>query len=229
MNNDIFSNSVATGNYVCPFCSANIPLYNDTHREVECYFNVNVPHYVNDTFTNRAIINIHMYYCPQCRKVSFVAVGDCALEDVIVPIYPNSNAKQFPEYVPEAIRKDYEEAYSIVNLSPKASATLSRRCLQGMIRDFWNIHKHRLVDEIDELQTLIPTAQWKAITALRKIGNIGAHMEQDVNTIINVDIGEAEKLLKLIELLIDKWYIARHDEEKLLTEISDIADTKTKL
>ena len=28
---------------------------------------------------------------------------------------------------------DYEEACAIVNLSPKASATLSRRCLQGMI------------------------------------------------------------------------------------------------
>lgn len=227
MNTDIYSNSVATGNYICPFCSANIPLYNDTHRKVECYFNAKVPHYVSDNFVNQAVINMHMYYCPQCRKVSFVAVGDCILKDVIVPIYPNSNAKQFPEYIPEAIRKDYEEAYSIVNLSPKASATLSRRCLQGMIRDFWNIRKHRLVDEIDELQALIPPAQWKAINALRKIGNIGAHMEQDVNTIINVDIGEAEKLLKLIELLIDKWYIARHDEETLLAEISDIADNKS--
>lgn len=229
MNDDIYSNSVATGNYICPFCSANIPLYNDTHRKVECYFNANVPHYVNDNFVNQAVVNIHMYYCPQCRKVSFVAVGDCILEDIIVPIYPNSNAKQFPEYIPEAIRKDYEEAYSIVNLSPKASATLSRRCLQGMIRDFWNIHKHRLVDEINELQSLIPPAQWKAITALRKIGNIGAHMEQDVNTIINVDIGEAEKLLKLIELLIDKWYIARHDEEELLSDISELADNKAKI
>lgn len=226
MSNDIYSNSVSNGNYLCPFCNANIPLYNDTHRKIECYFNAKVPHYVNDDFVNQALINIHMYYCPQCRKVSFVAVGDCILKDVVVPIYPISNAKQFPEYVPKAILNDYEEAYSILNLSPKASATLSRRCLQGMIRDFWNIHKKRLVDEIDELQSRIPVSQWNAITALRKIGNIGAHMEQDVNTIVDVEPDEAKKLLKLIELLIEKWYINRHDEEELLSDITDIATDK---
>ena len=47
-----------------------------------------------------------------------------------------------------------------------------------------------------------------------------------VNTIVDVDSGEAEKLLKLIELLIDKWYIARHDEEQLLSDITAIADDK---
>ncbi|MCB1884663.1 MAG: DUF4145 domain-containing protein [Geminicoccaceae bacterium] len=29
-------------------------------------------------------------------------------------------------------------------MSPKASATLSRRCLQSMIRDFWTISKDTL-------------------------------------------------------------------------------------
>ena len=128
--------------------------------------------------------------------------------------------------IPKAIRDDYEEAYSIVNLSPKASATLSRRCLQGMIRDFWNIKKSKLADAINELQNKVTSSQWKAIDSVRKIGNIGAHMESDINTIVEVDSGEAEKLLKLIELLIDKWYITRHDEEQLFLEISNIADNK---
>lgn len=51
-------------------------------------------------------------------------------------------------------------------------------------------------------------------------------MESDINTIVDVDSGEAEKLLKLIELLIDKWYIARHDEDQLFLEVSNIADNK---
>jgi hypothetical protein len=46
-----------------------------------------------------------------------------------------------PDYIPEQIKDDYYEACSILNLSPKASATLARRCLQGMIRDFWGITK----------------------------------------------------------------------------------------
>lgn len=63
--------------------------------------------------------------------------------------------------------------------------------------------KTRLVDEITALQSLVPPAQWKAIDSLRSVGNIGAHMESDVNVIIDVDPDEAQKLLKLIELLID--------------------------
>ena len=39
-------------------------------------------------------------------------------------------------------------------------------------------------------------------------------------------LDEAKKLLKLIELLMDKWYIARHDEEQLLSDITDIANDK---
>ena len=50
---------------------------------------------------------------------------------------PPSQAKTFPTYIPQAIRDDYREACLILDLSPKASATLARRCLQGMLRDFW--------------------------------------------------------------------------------------------
>jgi len=95
-----------------------------------------------------------------------------------------------------------------------------------MIRDFWGIHKNRLIDEINELQSHVSASQWNAINALRKIGNIGAHMEQDVNIVVDVEPNEAQKLLKLIELLIEKWYINRHDEEQLLSEITNIADNK---
>ena len=52
-------------------------------------------------------------------------------------LIPPSTAKVFPDDVPKAIRDDYLEATLIRDLSPKASATLSRRCLQGIIRDFW--------------------------------------------------------------------------------------------
>lgn len=213
-------------NRICPFCNSSVPVLADTVRKFECFFNADKPHFVDESYANSNKFIIELLRCPTCQNVSFVAFGQDNLVGLKIPLYPSSLAKQFPEYIPKAILEDYEEAYAIVNLSPKASATLSRRCLQGMIRDFWNISEKRLVDEIDKLQPLIPASQWNAIDSLRKIGNIGAHMKADINTIIDVDIGEAEKLLKLIELLIDKWYIARHDEEELLTDIKQIADNK---
>lgn len=51
-------------------------------------------------------------------------------------------------------------------------------------------------------------------------------MEKDVNIIVEIDNGEAEKLIKLIELLMEKWYIARHDEEELLSSIVEIKKEK---
>lgn len=212
--------------YICPFCNASVPNVISTHRVTKCYFNSNVSHTITNEPINTNIIDIDMLYCPQCNNVSFKAEGRENLDGLKVQIYPFSTYKNYPDYIPSFIKNDYQEAYSILHLSPKASATLSRRCLQGMIRDFWGISKSRLIDEINELQNKVTPSQWKAIDSLRSIGNIGAHMEKDVNTIIDISVNDAEKLLKLIELLIDKWYISRHDEEELLNNITNIATTK---
>jgi hypothetical protein len=141
-------------------------------------------------------------------------------------LIPPSTAKVFPDYVPQPIRDDYVEACKIKDLSPKASATLSRRCLQGMIRDFWGINKARLVDEIDAIRDKVDTDTWAAIDAVRKIGNIGAHMEKDINVMVDVDPEEAQLLIGLIELLIKDWYITRYQRKERLRAIVQVRETK---
>lgn len=141
-------------------------------------------------------------------------------------LIPPSSAKIFPEYVPKPIRDDYTEACLIRDLSAKASATLSRRCLQGMIRDFWGIKKARLIDEIDALKDKTDDATWEAINAVRKIGNIGAHMEKDIDVIVEVEPKEAQLLIGLIELLVKDWYVTRHQRQERLKEIKAIAEAK---
>ena len=140
---------------------------------------------------------------------------------------PSSSSKQFPKYIPQPIILDYEEACLIRDLSPKASATLSRRCLQGIIRDFWNVKKGRLVDEINEIKKQIDPVTWEAIDAVRSIGNIGAHMEKDINLIIDVDPNEAQLLIGLIEILIKDWYINRYEKQQHLENIISVAGKKT--
>jgi hypothetical protein len=142
-------------------------------------------------------------------------------------LIPASDAKVFPDYVPDAIRRDYQEACAIKKLSPKASATLARRCLQGMIRDFWGISKARLIDEIDAIKDKVDSLTWEAIDAVRRIGNIGAHMEKDINVIIDVDPDEAAQLLALIELLVKDWYITRFERQERLKSIAALAQSKT--
>lgn len=134
-------------------------------------------------------------------------------------LLPKSNSRVFPDYIPASIRQDYEEACLIRNDSPKASATLSRRCLQGIIRDFWGVIKPRLVDEINAIKDRIDPLVWQSIDAVRKVGNIGAHMEKDINIIVDVDPEEAGMLIQLIELLFEEWYIHRHERELKLNSI----------
>ena len=212
--------------FTCPFCGCATSISDTSFKEYQIDFESSTwarpPH---------PYMKLDIYRCANeaCKKETLVAIGcDGYIDNSKVLIYPEAIYKHFPEYVPLQIRQDYKEACLIKNKSPKAAATLARRCLQGMIRDFWDIKEKRLVDEINALQGKVPTAQWAAIDAVRKIGNIGAHMEKDVNLIIDVEPEEAESLLKLIELLIEKWYISRHDEEILYEEITGAAEEKAR-
>jgi hypothetical protein len=104
-----------------------------------------------------------------------------------------------------------------------------------MIRDFCGISKSRLIDEIKELKQLVEGGGGpkgveletiEAIDAVRDIGNIGAHMERDINVIVEVDAGEAQALIELIEMLFQDWYVARHKRAQRLANVKLIADQK---
>jgi hypothetical protein len=141
-------------------------------------------------------------------------------------LVPSSSAKTFPSYIPQVILDDYKESCLIRQLSPKASATLSRRCLQGIIRDFWQVKPGRLVDEIDAIKDKVESMTWGAITAVRQLGNIGAHMEKDINVIVDVDPDEAEHLIGLVETLLREWYVAREERRVRMEALMAAAAAK---
>lgn len=143
-----------------------------------------------------------------------------------VRFLPASSAEVFPDYVPEAIRQDYEEACLIVDLSPKAAATLARRALQGLVRDFWKAKGRTLKDEIDSVQDKCDPMVWDAMTAVRSVGNIGAHMERDIGFVIDVEPEEAQLLIGLIETLIRETYISRHRRGQQMQALVDLAAAK---
>lgn len=216
--------------FQCPYCSMVMPISNGTKQTQSPSFDSANGYFWSSQSQQSpydSCLEILFYKCPNCGQYTIQATGiGKMVTDVNIPIRPLSSAKQFPNYIPLVILNDYKEACAIVNLSPKSSATLSRRCLQGMIRDFWGISKSRLVDEINSLENKIPATQWKVIDAIRKIGNIGAHMEKDINLIVDIDPDEAQKLIKLIEHLIEQWYINRNEQELLYADIIGINESK---
>ena len=211
--------------YVCPFCGCR------QAYSRECCDYTYAGYHIN--YTQRSdyekIHDIEIYHLlcnnEKCKKITVVTKSKCIINKQW-DIFPDNVYRQYPEYIPQQIRDDYVEACSIIYDSPKAAATLLRRCLQGMIHDFWNIHEKNLNAEITMLKEKVPASQWNAIDGLRKIGNIGAHMEHDVNLVIDIGCNEAIKLQKLIELLLEKWYVSRYEEELLYSEICGISDEK---
>ena len=190
------------------------------------------------TGPHRIKTNVIVCPNPECSKTTLQLVR-YAIEQRIVDgpwrpkerlnfwqLIPESSARSLPGYVPSPIVADYTEACLIVDKSPKASATLARRCLQGMIRDFFEIRRDRLIDEIKAIKDRVDPLTWNAIDAVRSIGNIGAHMEKDINLIVDVDEGEAKELIQLIELLIEDWYVSKHNRQIQLEAILKIKTAK---
>src|SRR5208283_5447921 len=67
-------------------------------------------------------------------------------------VYPRGiSRKSLSKDVPLKYAQDYNEACLVLNDSPKASAALSRRCLQNIIREVSGIIKPSLNEEIIEL------------------------------------------------------------------------------
>jgi hypothetical protein len=139
---------------------------------------------------------------------------------------PGSRARPWPDYIPAHVREDYEEACKIEYLSPKASATLSRRCLQSIIRDFFGVSKPRLLDEINEVAAQVGPDIAEALHALRAIGNIGAHPHRDPAVIENVEVGEATAMIDLIEVLIEDTYLDRREREERIARAKAIVTAK---
>jgi hypothetical protein len=139
---------------------------------------------------------------------------------------PASKAQSLPDFVPSAIRKDYEDAWLIKEQSPNASAVLARRALQAMICDYWKIRKSRLIDEVAALQHLVEADVWKAIDSVRQVGNLGAHIQADLDSVQNVTFEEAAELVWLIEFPIAEWYVARHERAQRLKHIAALGERR---
>lgn len=194
------------------------------------------------------IANVKLESCAniKCRELSLsVGLSNIRIINGMIPnelclfrkrVYPDgATFTALHESVPAAIVEDYSEGWAIADLSPKAAATLARRALQGMIRNFAGIAKPTLIAEIKALRDAVASGSAPrgvtpesidAIDHVRKIGNIGAHMEKDIDVIIPVEPDEAKTLLQLVELLAKEWYEAQSNRQAMLEAVKTIKESK---
>ncbi len=126
-----------------------------------------------------------------------------------LPAWPLAAARPVPPEVPDGIAGDYSEAALILGLSPKASAALSRRCLQAVLREAGGATEENLANQIDEVLPKLPSQIAQNVDAIRNIGNFAAHplKSQQTGLIVDVKPLEAEWTLNVLEELFDFYYV----------------------
>lgn len=122
-----------------------------------------------------------------------------------------SSRPPVPPEVGLAFATDYKEACLILTLSSKASAALSRRCLQNILREKAPVKRADLANEIQQVidSKTLPSHLSESIDAVRNIGNFAAHPLKSTATgeIMEVEVGEAEWLLDVLEALFDFYFV----------------------
>jgi hypothetical protein len=156
--------------------------------------------------------------CPKCFGATFTLtlINQSSVTMYKAQVFPRGgNFAAAPQQVPAHIAEDYSEANQVLPISPKASAALSRRCLQAVLSS----HGYRGRDLVKQIEAVLnetdaskslPTAIRDSIDAIRNFGNFSAHPITDQNTleIIDVDEGEAEWCLEILLALFDHYYVA---------------------
>jgi len=156
--------------------------------------------------------SITSHKCPECKEqvmwLNEIISDENANREIAstILLYPKRPIKRIPKEVPEDIAKDLKEAFDTLEISPKASAALSRRCLQNIIRKVEGITENTLYAEINKLLKLNKLPKYLAddLDSIRIIGNFAAHPTKDVHTgeIVDVESGEAEWTIEVLEDLI---------------------------
>lgn len=172
---------------------------------------------------------VHWQTCPKCGKFIIQLFSRSKLGHIErrFLVYPKAASRSpLSSDVPGEFAKDYKEACLVIADSPKASAALSRRCLQNILREKAGVKKQDLSKEIDEVlkSKQLPTYLAEGIDAVRNIGNFAAHPIKSTNTgaIVDVEPGEAEWLLDLLEGLFDFYFI----QPAILKKKKDALNTK---
>lgn len=171
--------------------------------------------------------NFEYQECPECKKLigKIILLESDGIREIMA--YPKKNSrKPLPDFIDKQFLEDYNEACSVIDESPKASAAISRRCLQNILRERAMIkifdsssgkYKTEKIKQSDlsvEIQQVLdmgnlPSNISEGLDAIRVIGNFAAHPIKSKNTgeIVDVEAGEAEWNLEVLESLFDYYFI----------------------
>jgi len=153
-------------------------------------------HILNQSTSFKISLNqIAFAVCEHCGKYSIWRFS----KDTSSMIYPNSGIAPLPNVdMPEDVKRDFEEARSIVNISPRGAAALLRLAIQKLCVHLGGTG-HNINDDIALLVSNgLPMKLQKALDSVRVVGNNAVHPGQ---IDLTDDIETAGKLFHFINVI----------------------------
>lgn len=172
------------------------------------------------------------HLCPDCAKpviwLNEVSVGSIGQERTIGArhlVWPRVASRPLSAEIPERYRLGAAEAAAVLPLSAKASAALSRRNLQDVLREVEGVEAKTLQAEIAAVigKNTLPQYLAQDLDAIRIVGNFAAHPVKDTNTgeIVDVETGEAEWTLEVLEGVLTFYFADRKRSADRRAALSD--------
>ena len=173
----------------------------------------------------------------KARKATVYPGGGVVRTKVVVDrlVYPARRNRPAIESdsIRQDLKDDYLEACNVLEISAKASAVLSRRVLQLVLKEQGYDHRNLKVQIkkvlAEQGEKALPTSIKETIEFVRRFGNFSAHpiteettfhpiTEETTLQIVNVEPDEAEWCLRIIEELFTHYYVEPDRRKKLIDD-----------
>lgn len=204
---------------------------------IAIFFEFGQQSFTQNAYMSSRAVNIKVGFCPECKKpivymdegtiVGYDSEGDEEIEvEKSQRLYPVwEQATLLDDSIPQKYADKFLESERVNNISPMASATLSRYLLQMILHEELHISKRNLAEELDELEKRpnIPSELVMMLQVMRKVANFGAHPKKSTNSneIVEVEDGEAAVMLELLNQLFDYVFVKPKQQEKFLKDIEE--------
>jgi hypothetical protein len=169
---------------------------------------------------------IKFFQCTECNRIAiYLSKGFGTLRGGMQDhlLWPRvAVGEPLSPHVPPDIVADYEEARIVMATSAKASAALSRRLLQRILREKAGMTERDLAAQIESVLPTLPSYIQKSVDGIRNAGAFAAHplKGQSPGEIADVEPGEAEWSLDTLRDVIDLYYVRPQIEAERIANMN---------
>ncbi len=225
----------------CPFCHHDIAAVWQSYSATTDYLGRSLGHVagqlntavLRDKTRIPVVVTAQWLQCQnvECQEIvvqiTRIESGKGPESWIALPKHPNLPIVH--ELVIDPFRKDYLEAWAILEDSPRMSAVLSRRLLADLLEKYAGLNQWSLAQRIDAFVADTRYPQWlrQNLHYVREAGDFGAHKQEDKTVavatqqlppepaIIDVSKDEAEWTLKNIADLFEYFIVGPEKDKEM--------------